>query len=444
MKLEGALLLLVMLVAAASVSGPSGLASAAEPPESFARVAAAARAASIVIRGPDAEGIPSSVPVDSDPDEGQLEGLSADRERILAAGVIVDPHGIALTSARAVRLVPGFEVALIDGTLLRATVVGLDRRTDVAVLKLHSDAPLPHLPLGDSDLVEVGDWVIAVGAPSGLEGTVSAGIITATPTPESSSPLASFLQTDAAMGRGNAGGPIVAMSGEVVGLGTVFSGEGIGYALPATIVRKVYLELLEKGRVSRPWLGVTMQSLTADLARALGARADIGVLIADVLPKSPAASAGIRSGDIVVEVGGTAVSSRADVERAMRVLAPGEMVRLKVRREARELVASVKLGEEPDEWQVLPALARARWLLGIDVRPITPTMGAVVEDVDPGGPADLVGVEPGDVIREVDRQPVRNITDFQTIARTLRAATKVLMLVQRSDVALYVVLRARK
>jgi serine protease Do len=444
MKLEGVLLVLVMLVAAASVSGPSGLASAAEPPESFARVAAAARAASIVIRGPDAEGIPSSVPVDSDPDEGKLDGLSAGRERVLGTGVIVDPHGIALTSARAVRLVPGFEVALIDGTLLRATVVGLDRRTDVAVLKLHSDAPLPHLPLGDSDLVEVGDWVIAVGAPSGLEGTVSAGIITATPTPESSSPLASFLQTDAAMGRGNAGGPIVAMSGEVVGLGTVFSGEGIGYALPATIVRKVYLELLEKGRVSRPWLGVTMQSLTADLARALGARADIGVLIADVLPKSPAASAGIRSGDIVVEVGGTAVSSRADVERAMRVLAPGEMVRLKVRREARELVASVKLGEEPDEWQVLPALARARWLLGIDVRPITPTMGAVVEDVDPGGPADLVGVQPGDVIREVDRQPVRNITDFQTIARTLRAATKVLMLVQRSDVALYVVLRARK
>jgi serine protease Do len=444
MRLAGVLLLLVMLVAAAPVSGPSGLAGAAEPPTSFARVAAAALAASIVIRGPDAEGIVSSVPVDSDPDEGKLDGLSAGRERVLGAGVIVDPQGIALTSARVMRLMPGFEVALIDGTLLRATVVGLDRRTDVAVLKLHSGAPLPHLPLGDSDLVEVGDWVIAVGAPSGLEGTVSAGIITATPTPKSSSPLASFLQTDAAMGRGNAGGPIVAMSGEVVGLGTVFSGEGIGYALPATIVRKVYLELLEKGRVSRPWLGVTMQSLTADLARALGARADIGVLIADVLPKSPAASVGIRSGDIVVEVGGTAVSSRAEVERAMRVLAPGEMVRLKVRREARELVASVKLGQEPDEWQVLPALARARWLLGIDVRPITPTMGAVVEDVDPGGPADLVGVEPGDVIREVDRQPVRNITDFQTIARTLRAATEVLMLVQRSDVALYVVLRARK
>ena len=421
MRLEGALPLLVMLVAAVLVSGPSGLAGAAEPPASFARVAAAARAAAIVIRGAAEDSIASSVPADSDPDEEQLEGLSAGRERILGSGVIVDPRGFAVTSARAVRLAPGFEVALIDGPA-EATVVGLDRRTDVAVLKLHSDATLPHLQLGDSDLVQVGDRVIAVGAPAGLEGTVSAGIITATPTPESSSPVASFLQTDAAMGRGNAGGPIVAMSGEIVGLGTVLSGEGIGYALPARVVRKVYLELLE----NQP------------------ARTGVGVLIADVLPTSPAASGGLRSGDIVVEVGGTAVSSRAQVERVISGLMPGRIVRLKVRREAHELVASVKLGEEPDEWQALPALARARRLFGIDVRPITPTMGAVIVNVDPDGPADVVGIEPGDVIREVDRQLIRNITDFQAIVRALRAATEVLMLVQRADVAVYVVVRARK
>ena len=444
MRIEGALLLLVLLAAVAPVSAPSGLASAAAPPASFARVAEAARAASIVIRAPDAAGIASSVPVDSDPDEGQLEGLGAGRGRILGAGVIVDPHGIALTSARAVRLVPGCEVTLIDGTRLKATVVGLDRRTDVAVLKVHTEATLPYLPLGDSDLVRVGDWVIAVGAPSGLEGTVTAGVITATPTLESSSPLGSFLQTDAAMGRGNAGGPIVALNGEIVGLSTVLSGEGIGYALPSRVVRKIYLELLEKGRVSRPWLGATMQSLTADLARAFDVRAGVGVLIADVLPTGPAASAGLRSGDIVVEIGGTAASSRTQVERAISALAPGGIVQLKVRREARELVASVRLGEEPDEWQVLPALARARRLLGIDVRPITPTMGVVVVNVDARGPADVVGIEPGDVIREVDRQPIGNITDFQAIVRALGAATEMLVLVQRADVALYVVIRARK
>ena len=440
----GALLLMVLLVAAARVASPSGFAGAAEPPTSFAHVAAVARTASIVIRAPDAEGISRSLPVGSHPDEGQLEGLGAGRGLILGIGVIVDPRGIALTSARALRLASGFEVALVDGTRLHATVVGLDRPTDVAVLKLHSDATLPHLLLGDSDLVAVGDWVITVGAPAGLEWTVSAGIITATPTPESSSPLARFLQTDAAMGRGIAGGPLVAMNGQIVGLGTALSGGGIGYALPARVVRKVYLELLEKGRVSRPWLGATMQSVTADLARVFGARAGVGVLIADVLPMSPAASAGLRSGDIVVEVGGTMVSSGAQVERIIQGLTPGRIVRLKVRRESREVVASVKLGEEPDEWEVVPALARARRLLGIDVRPITPTMGAVIENVDLDGPADVIGIEPGDVIREVNRQPVRNISDFQAIVRTLRAGSEVLVLVQRADAAAYVVLRAHK
>jgi S1-C subfamily serine protease len=433
-------LVLVMLMAIGVGSGLPIPADAAEPPVSLVPVASATLAASIVIRAPLEEDIARSVPVRSGDDERWLTVPSPRRPRVLGAGVIVDPRGLALTSARIVRLVPGFEVTLIDGTPVRTTVVGLDSRSDVALLKLHREAPLPYLALGDSDRVEVGDWVIAIGAPSGLAGTVSAGIITATPTWDSSSPVASFLQTDAAMARGNAGGPIVAMTGEVVGLGTVLRGDGIGYALPARTVRKIYLELLEKGRVSRPWLGVTMQSLTADLARAFGVRVDVGVLVTDVLPRSPAAGAGLRSGDILVEVSRTAVSTRAHVERVIHALAPGETVRLKVRRNARELVVAVKLGEEPDEWELVPALSRAKRLLGIDVRPITPTMGVVVVEVEPESPAQLVGIESGDVVREVDRLPVRNIADFQAIARTLRTGAEVLLLVQRADVALYVVL----
>jgi serine protease Do len=437
-KVWGTLLLLV------AVGHGVASAAATEPLASFVVVAAAARAASIVIQDPDERGIARPVQVSSPLEEGELGVLSARRARTRGVGVIVDPHGFALTSARIVSRMPGFEVALVDGTALKATVVGVDRQTDVAVLKLESDRPLPHLPLGDSDRVEVGDWVIAVSAPYGLEGTVSAGIITAKPSPESSSPLASFLQTDVAMGLGNRGGPIVAMSGEVVAIGTAITGDGVGYALPARTVRKVYLELMEKGRVSRPWLGATTQSLTADLARALGVRVEAGALVADVLPQSPAARAGLRSGDIVVEVGGRPVSSRAHVEQAISRLAPGEIVRLKVHRYGRELVTPVKLAEEPDDWEVVPALARAKRLLGLDIRPITPTMGAMVADVDPEGPAELAGIEPGDVLREVDHQPVRDITDFQAIVRRLRADAEVLLLVQRADVALYVVLRARE
>jgi S1-C subfamily serine protease len=283
--------LIMAIGAGAGFPDPAG---AEEPPLSFVSVAAAAQAAAIVIRAPGERGSSSLLEFVKDAGEGRLSVLSAGRGRSLGAGVIIDPRGFALASARVVRQADGFEVALIDGSPLEATVVGLDLRTDVAVLKLHADVPLPYLPLGDSDRVRSGEWVIAVSAPAGLEGTVSAGVITATPAPDSSSPFAGLFQTDAVIGRG---GPIVAMNGEVIALGTVARGDRVGYALPANIVRTVYLELVEKGRVSRPWLGVTIQSLTADLARALGVRVDVGALIADVLPRGPAARARLRSGD---------------------------------------------------------------------------------------------------------------------------------------------------
>jgi S1-C subfamily serine protease len=414
---------------------------AAELPVSFARVAAAARAATIVIRVPDSEAVEPEC-ADDRPDGGcePAEFLAVRRERTLGAGVIVDPSGIALTSARAVQRDPRFEIVLIDGTPLKATVLGLDRRTDVAVLKLdNGGAAFPHLPFGDSERAVAGDWVIAVGAPSGLEGTVTAGIITATPSSRSGSPLSGFLQTDAAMSRGNAGGPLVNLNGEVVGLNTLLRGGGIGYAIPSGSVRKVYLELLEKGKVSRPWLGVATQSLTPDLARALGAHDAAGVLIADVLPEGPAA-AGLRPGDILLEVDGVSISSRAQFERATGALVPGRVAKLKIRRGGRELIVSLRVAEEPDEWQVPPALARARRLLGIEARPITPTMGAVAGSIELGSAADRAGLEAGDVIREVNRQPIRTIADFLMAVRALMPGAQVLMLIQRGDVALYVVM----
>lgn len=430
---------LVMAIGAgAGFPDPAG---AEEPPPSLVSVAAAAQAAAIVIRAAGEGGSSSPLHFVRDADGGPLSALSTRRGRSLGAGVIVDPRGFALASARVVRQANGFEVALIDGTPLEATVVGLDLRTDVAVLKLQADVPLPYLPLGNSDRVRGGEWVIAVSAPAGLEGTVSAGVITATPAPDSSSPLAGLFQTDAVIGRG---APIVAMNGEVIALGTAARGDRVGYALPANIVRTIYLELVEKGRVRRPWLGVTIQSLTADLARALGVRVDVGALIADVLPRGPAARAHLRSGDVILEVGGTPVSSRTQVDRAISRLKPGQAVLLKIRRTTREIMARIELGEEPDEWEIEPAVDRARRLLGLDVRPITPAMGTVVVNVEPESPADFAGLEPGDVLREINHRSVGRITDLQAIAQALRPSTDVLVLVQRGDLALYIVLRARE
>lgn len=423
------------------VPARSHAAAAIEPPESFARVARVALAATIVIRRTDYAGEPLT-PTYPGFAEREFDDSSARRARNAGSGVIVDPRGIALASARVVGLGP-LEIALVDGTLLKADVVGVDWRTDVAVLRLRTDALLPHLALGDPDQVRVGDWVVAVGVPFGLAGTVTAGVITALPTPADSSPLGSFLQTDAAIGQGFLGGPLVAMNGELIGLATAVHWEGVAYALPLTTVRTVYRELLEKGRVSRPWLGALMQRLSADLARAFGTRTADGVLIADVLPASPAAGAGLRSGDVILEIDGHAASTPAQADRIINLRATGETIRLKVRRATRELVVSVRLGEAPVALESHPDLARARRLLGIDVRPVTPMMGAVVVEVDLESPADRMGLEPGDVIREIDRKPIGSIADFQTVARRIQGARDVLLLVQRAEIAVYVIVRAR-
>jgi serine protease Do len=431
---------------------------AAEPPAipaSFAEVAATALAASFVIRASavdvvaaDDLSVQAGVDADEDIHENGWEPVdpaAARRNRTVGAGVIIDPQGIALTSARAMVRAQAFEVVLMDGTPVEATVVGLDRLSDVAVLRLDRRGGFfHHLPLGDSERVKVGDWVISVGAPLGLDGTVAAGVITATPTPAGPSPVASYLQSDAAMGRGNAGGPLVNMSGELVGLGTVLDGDGVAYAIPSKTLRRVSVDLIEKGRVSRPWLGATTQTLSAALARAFRAPDDAGVLIADVRPEGPGARAGLRPGDVVVRVDTTPIASRLQFERTMSARAPGEVVTLTLHRDGRAVPVAVTLGEEPDGRPRPAALALARRRLGIDVRPVDPTTGAVARDIDGWSPAARAGLKAGDVIREVNRRPIRSVDDFQAVTRTLSPGAPTLLRVQRGDIVLYVVVTAAR
>jgi serine protease Do len=430
-----------------ALPGPAA-AQGVAPPASFARVAAVARAATIVVRTSDVDGRVGGLADDGGPDVGPFdeeselsEPLAEREDRTLASGVVVDPRGFALTSARAVLLVQRFTVFLVDGTPVKATLVAVDLRTDVAVLKLdNGGVAMSHLPFGDSARVAVGDWVITVGAPMGLEGTVTAGVVTAMPAPAAPSPLAGFMQTDASMGMGNAGGPVVSLRGELVGLSTLLSGNGIGYVRPSSSVRTVYLALLEKGRVSRPWLGVTTQALTPELAQALRVGQRAGVLLADVNPEGPAAAAGLRSGDVVLALDGTAVSSRADVDRMITARTPGRVMTVSVRRAAAELKLTVRLAEEPGDWPLPSEVARARRLLGIEARPITPTMGVRAASVDAISPAGRAGLVAGDVIREIDRWPIRTMADFQAALRSLDARRPVLVQIQRGEVAVYVAL----
>ncbi len=372
-------------------------------------------------------------------------------QRSLGSGVIVDPSGIALTNAHVIERATEIEIITLDGKKHRAKVIGADRKTDLAVLKLDDGrTTFPYARLGDSDRVQVGDWVLAVGSPFGLQATVTAGIISAKARQIGQGPFDDFLQTDAAINPGNSGGPLVNMAGEVIGINTaiVAGGTGIGFAIPANMAKKIYTELVAKGKVSRGWLGVSIQPLTPDLAKSFGAKEERGVLIADVMADSPAARAGLQPGDIILEFDGKKLEGPADLQRAVGLAAPGATAKTRIWRDHAEKTVELKIGDVPDERELAARGSRGKSVLGLDVRPITPdvarqlnlrsTDGVVVTRVEDGSAAADAGVQRGDVIREVNRQRIRNLGDFERLTKDLKEGDRMTVLLQRGPLSLYV------
>jgi len=374
-------------------------------------------------------------------------------QRSLGSGVIIDPSGIALTNAHVVEKATEIEVITIDGSKHKAKVVGADKKTDLAVLKLDDGkAKFSYARVGDSDKMQVGDWVIAVGSPFGLQSTVTAGIISAKARQLGQGPFDDFLQTDAAINPGNSGGPLVNMQGEVIGINTaiVAGGSGIGFAIPSNMARKIYTELSTKGRVTRGWLGVSIQPLTAELARSFGSKDTKGVLISDVVPESPAGKAGLKPGDILLEFEGKKTEAPADLQRAVGLASPGTDVKMKVWRESGEKTVDVKIGEAPDEREAQQRGSGKATpsALGLEVRPITPEVarqlnlktseGVIVARVDEGSPAAEAGIQRGDVIREINRQKVRSQADYDKLVKDVKDGDRLTVLLQRGPMSLYV------
>src|SRR5437773_8380881 len=269
-------------------------------------------------------------------------------QRSLGSGVIVDPTGIALTNAHVVDKATEIEVVTPDGGKHRAKVIGVDKKTDLAVLKLDDGkATFKYARLGDSDRMQIGDWVLAVGSPFGLQATVTAGIISAKARQLDQGPFDDFLQTDAAINPGNSGGPLVNMQGEVIGINTaiVAGGSGIGFAIPSNMARKIYTELRDKGRVTRGWLGVSIQPLSPELARSFGAKDSKGVLINEVVPDSPAAKAGLKPGDILLEFEGRPMEGPGDLQRAVGFFSPDRSAKVKIWRDQAEKTFEAKVGQ---------------------------------------------------------------------------------------------------
>jgi serine protease Do len=375
-------------------------------------------------------------------------------QRSLGSGVIIDSSGIALTNAHVVEKASEIEVITLDGSKHKAKTIGVDRKTDLAVLKLDDGkGKFPFARLGDSDRLQVGDWVIAVGSPFGLQSTVTAGIISAKARQIGQGPFDDFLQTDAAINPGNSGGPLVNMQGEVVGINTaiVAGGSGIGFAIPSNMARKIYTELSTKGRVTRGWLGVSIQPLTPDLAASFGAKDTKGVLVSDVVPDSPAGKAGLKPGDILLEFEGKKTEAPSDLQRAVGLTSPGQEAKLKVWREGSEKTLEVRVGEAPDDREARGPRgggSGAPSVLGLEVRPVTPEVarqlnlrsaeGVIVARVEEGSAAAEAGIQRGDVIREINRQRIRSMADYEKITRDAKDGDRLTVLLQRGPMSLYV------
>jgi serine protease Do len=379
----------------------------------------------------------------------------------LGSGFIIDPSGIIVTNNHVIDGADEITVVLQDNTTLKATLVGHDDRTDLAVLQVHPDKPLPAVHFGDSDKSRVGDWVLAIGNPFGLGGSVTAGIVSARGRDIQQGPYDDFIQTDAAINRGNSGGPLFNMDGEVVGINTaIYSPSGgsigIGFSIPSDEAKNVVDQLRHYGRPRRGWLGVRIQQVTPDIAESLGLKGADGALIAGVTTGGPADRAHIQNGDVILTFNGQKLKEMRTLPRVVAETAVDKQVPVEIWRAGHVQTLQVTVAEMPDDekqakaetTQHKPAANPATDFssLGLKLAPITDELrskyhidaqqkGIVVTDVTQDGVAATRGMKPGDVIVEVAQQAVVAPADMQKALDDARVKNKktVLVLVQGVD-----------
>jgi serine protease Do len=387
----------------------------------------------------------------------------AGRAMALGSGFIIDPEGDIVTNNHVVGNSDTVTVSLPDSSKHPARVLGRDERIDLALLKIDSDRPLPFVSWGDSDAAKVGDWVVAVGNPFGLGGTVTSGIISALGRNIEAGPYDDFLQIDASINRGNSGGPTFDLAGQVIGINTAIyspsgGSVGIGFAVPSNLARNVVAQLKQKGHVTRGWLGAQVQSLTPEIAKGLGLSPEStkGALVADVVPNSPAAKAGLKQGDVITHFDGKEVKDVHDLPRLVAETLPGQKVDLTVRRGGKEQHVTATIAELKDQPQRAaagggtPDQARPQRssALGMRLSPLTEDVrtktgvpsevnGVVIIDVAPDSVAAGL-VEPGDVIVSVNQQPVSSPADAAAKLREGAAQKQVLLVLDHGGTNHYV------
>ncbi len=375
-----------------------------------------------------------------DQDPGQF------RQDSLGSGFIFDAEGYIVTNNHVIADADEIQVKLKNGKEFDAEIIGTDATTDLALIKIEPDKDLPFLMLGDSDQLKIGQWVMAIGNPFGLEHTVTAGIVSAKGRVIGAGPYDDFIQTDASINPGNSGGPLINMNGQVIGINTaiVAGGAGIGFAIPINLAKSIVNQLKESGEVSRGWLGVAIQDLDAELKDYYGV--ENGVLIADVFPGDPAEKAGIQPKDIVVSVNGMTVSTSRELSRRIADIPEGDTATLEINRGGKIKTIEVKVAKRDDD----QLASRSGGLqeapsaddIGLQVADISADMadkfqirdteGVVVTAVTPGSAAEQAGFARGDLIREVNHQPIKNADDYTTIVDKIKKGDPLEFLVKRA------------
>ena len=376
--------------------------------------------------------------------------------RAAGSGFVLNPNGFIVTNNHVVEDATDIQVKLADGRELPAKVVGRDSKTDLAVLKVEATG-LPVIPLGDSAALQVGEPVMAIGNPFGLEQTVTTGIVSATGRVIGSGPYDNFIQTDASINPGNSGGPLINARGEVIGINTaIFSRSGgsvgIGFAVPSSLAKTVITQLADHGKVERGWLGVSIQPLTKELAKGFKRGDATGALVSSVVEGSPAEKAGVKAGDVIVEFYGKKVAKSGDLPRLVADVHVGNEVPMVVVRDGTEVRLSARIARLEEETPSRVAETEGKGKLGLSVQPLTPPLarelglkakeGVLVRDVVEGGRAWEAGIRAGDVIVEIDRQPIRTVEELKTRVGKQAKGEPMVMLVNREGRTMYVAVPA--
>jgi serine protease Do len=389
------------------------------------------------------------------------------RATSLGSGFVLDKSGIIVTNNHVVEDADEINVIFQDGERVPAELVGLDNKTDIAVLRIDTDRELVTVEWGNSDAARVGDWVVAIGNPFGLGGTVTAGIISARGRDIRAGPYDDFIQTDASINKGNSGGPLFDLDGKVIGINTAIFSQtggsiGIGFAVPESLARPVIDQLITYGRTKRGWLGVRIQSVTDEIAEGLGLEAAQGVLVAEVPEGGPAHGAGIQTGDVILSFDGKTVDDPRQLSRVVAETAVGKVVELEVMRDGEKRTFDVKLGELEAREDVASGGGDEPGsdtvdAVGMKLANITPELarqfeldddreGVIVVEVESGSEADQKGIRSGDIVVEVQLKPVQTLAEVNERLAEVKASDRktVLLLLQRGNENRFIALNLPK